>query len=71
VPRLEFLANINISPLTWGIMKKQKESVQEKIDDLVRRIVERFRPEKIILFAPMPVGRRDRIAMPTFSWLCL
>jgi len=31
-------------------MKKQKESVQEKIDDLVRRIVERFRPEKIILF---------------------
>jgi predicted nucleotidyltransferase len=31
-------------------MKKKKESVQEKIDDLVRRIVERFRPEKIILF---------------------
>jgi len=31
-------------------MKKQKESVQEKIDDLARRIVERFRPEKIILF---------------------
>ena len=31
-------------------MKKQKESVQEKIDDLVRRIVERFQPEKIILF---------------------
>jgi len=31
-------------------MKKQKESVQEKIDDLVRRIVKRFRPEKIILF---------------------
>ena len=31
-------------------MGDQKEPVQEKIDELVNRIVERFRPEKIILF---------------------
>ena len=31
-------------------MGDQKEPVQEKIDELVSRIVERFRPEKIILF---------------------
>jgi len=31
-------------------MGNQKEPVQEKIDELVSRIVERFRPEKIILF---------------------
>jgi len=31
-------------------MRKKKELVQEKIEELVRRIVERFRPEKIILF---------------------
>lgn len=31
-------------------MKKEKEPAREKIDELVSRIVERFRPEKIILF---------------------
>ena len=31
-------------------MGDQKEPVQEKIEELVSRIVERFRPEKIILF---------------------
>ena len=31
-------------------MGDQKEPVQEKIDELVSRIVKRFRPEKIILF---------------------
>jgi uncharacterized protein len=31
-------------------MRKKKEPVQEKIEELVSRIVERFRPEKIILF---------------------
>lgn len=28
----------------------QKTSIQKKIDEMVRRIVDRFRPEKIILF---------------------
>src|SRR4030042_941696 len=31
-------------------MGNKKEPVQEKIEELVSRIVERFRPEKIILF---------------------
>ena len=31
-------------------MRKQKQPVEEKINELVSRIVERFRPEKIILF---------------------
>jgi len=31
-------------------MRKQKEPVQEKINELVSRIVKGFRPEKIILF---------------------
>ena len=37
-------------------MEKQKEPVQEKIDELVSRIVERFRPEKIILFGSYARG---------------
>ena len=37
-------------------MEKKKESVQEKIDELVSRIVERFQPEKIILFGSYARG---------------
>ena len=31
-------------------MMEQQESIQGKIDEMVRRIVDRFNPEKIILF---------------------
>jgi predicted nucleotidyltransferase len=31
-------------------MSKRKEIINEKIDELVRRIVNRFHPEKVILF---------------------
>jgi len=37
-------------------MRQRKEPVQRKIDKLVRRIVERFRPEKIILFGSYARG---------------
>ncbi len=37
-------------------MGERKEPVQRKIDELVRRIVERFRPEKIILFGSYARG---------------
>ena len=37
-------------------MGEQKEPVQRKIDELVSRIVERFRPEKIILFGSYARG---------------
>ena len=31
-------------------MNKREESIQEKIDKMVRRIVKKFKPEKTILF---------------------
>ena len=34
----------------------QQESIQEKMDEMVRRIVDRFRPEKIILFGSFARG---------------
>ena len=37
-------------------MGERKEPVQRKIDELVSRIVERFRPEKIILFGSYARG---------------
>jgi uncharacterized protein len=37
-------------------MGERKEPVQRKIDELVTRIVERFRPEKIILFGSYARG---------------
>jgi len=37
-------------------MNKQKETVNEKIDELVRRIVNRFHPEKVILFGSFARG---------------
>jgi predicted nucleotidyltransferase len=37
-------------------MGEQKEPVQRKINELVSRIVERFRPEKIILFGSYARG---------------
>lgn len=37
-------------------MGERKEPVQRKIDELVRRIVERFQPEKIILFGSYARG---------------
>ena len=36
--------------LIRGEMMEQQESIQGKIDEMVRRIVDRFNPEKIILF---------------------
>jgi uncharacterized protein len=37
-------------------MGERKDPVQRKIDELVSRIVERFRPEKIILFGSYARG---------------
>ena len=37
-------------------MRRKKEPVQEKIDEMINRIVERFRPEKIILFGSYARG---------------
>ena len=37
-------------------MNKQKETINEKIDELVRRIVNRFHPEKVILFGSYARG---------------
>ena len=37
-------------------MKKQEETINEKIDELVRRIVNRFDPEKVILFGSYARG---------------
>jgi predicted nucleotidyltransferase len=37
-------------------MNKREESIQEKIDKMVRRIVKKFKPEKIILFGSYARG---------------
>ena len=37
-------------------MNKQREAVNQKIDEMVRRIVNRFRPEKVILFGSFARG---------------
>jgi uncharacterized protein len=37
-------------------MKKQEESIQEKIDKMVHRIVKKFKPEKIVLFGSYARG---------------
>jgi uncharacterized protein len=37
-------------------MNKGEESIQEKIDKMVRRIVKKFKPEKIILFGSYARG---------------
>jgi predicted nucleotidyltransferase len=34
----------------------EHESIQEKIDEMVRRIVDRFKPQKIILFGSLARG---------------
>ena len=41
-------------------MKKREESIQEKIDKMVRRIVKKFKPEKIILFGSYARGTPTR-----------
>ena len=41
-------------------MKKQEESIQEKIDKMVRRIVKKFKPEKIVLFGSYARGTPTR-----------
>ena len=41
-------------------MKKREESIQEKIDKMVRRIVKEFKPEKIILFGSYARGTPTR-----------
>jgi len=43
--------------MNQGKMIKQQESTQEKINEMVRRIVERFDPEKIILFGSYAKGK--------------
>ena len=35
----------------------QKESIQEKINEIVRRIVDRFKPERIVLFGSHAKGK--------------
>ena len=37
-------------------MNRQKETIDEKINELVRRIVNRFHPEKVILFGSFARG---------------
>ena len=37
-------------------MNRQKETINEKIDELVRRIVNQFHPEKVILFGSYARG---------------
>ena len=37
-----------------------QESIQEKIDEMVRRIVDRFKPQKIILFGSLARGTAQR-----------
>jgi len=37
-------------------MNRQKETLNEKIDELVRRIVNQFHPEKVILFGSYARG---------------
>ena len=41
-------------------MNKREESIQEKIDKMVRRIVKKFKPEKIILFGSYARGTPTR-----------
>ena len=41
-------------------MNKREESTQEKIDKMVRRIVKKFKPEKIILFGSYARGTPTR-----------
>jgi uncharacterized protein len=41
-------------------MNKREESIQEKIDKMVRRIVKKFKPEKIILFGSYARGTPSR-----------
>jgi predicted nucleotidyltransferase len=41
-------------------MKKQEESIQEKIDKMVHRIVKKFKPEKIVLFGSYARGTPKR-----------
>ena len=41
-------------------MNKREESIQEKIDKMVRRIVKKFNPEKIILFGSYARGTPTR-----------
>jgi predicted nucleotidyltransferase len=41
-------------------MKKQEESIQDKIDKMVHRIVKKFKPEKIILFGSYARGAFTR-----------
>lgn len=41
-------------------MKKQEESIQEKIDKMVHRIVKKFKPEKIVLFGSYARGTPTR-----------
>ena len=45
-----------------------KSTPEQKISEMVRRIVEGFHPDKIILFGSYARGPRVRIAMQTFSW---
>ena len=41
-------------------MNKREESIQEKIDKMVRLIVKKFKPEKIILFGSYARGTPTR-----------
>ena len=41
-------------------MNKREESIQENIDKMVRRIVKKFKPEKIILFGSYARGTPTR-----------
>ena len=41
-------------------MNNREESIQEKIDKMVRRIVKKFKPEKIILFGSYARGTPTR-----------
>jgi predicted nucleotidyltransferase len=49
--------NFTDAEMNQGKMIKQQESTQEKINEMVRRIVERFDPEKIILFGSYAKGK--------------